>query len=107
MDGFENKEIYESLFPGTQVITGYLLKELIFYMTLPTKLSLPKMMFSIKIKYYLYHSTRYRNIGHTRQLRVQCRKPRTRTRRPHDNKPRKVGSLTTSKALTLTLKGLQ
>lgn len=75
----ESKETYESVFPSTQ---KYFLKELIFHVILPAKLSLPKMIsFPLRFKYYLSHSTRCIDIGHTGQQREGCRNPPARTRK--------------------------
>lgn len=61
--------------------------------------------FSIRIKCYISHSMRYRVRGHTRQLKVECRKPPARTRTAPTVNPSEV--FNTSKALALTQKGLQ
>lgn len=74
--------------------------------SLPSKLFLPKKIISIRIKYYLSHSTRCRDRGHTRQLRVKCGKPPAKIRTaPIVNPLDEI--FNTIKALALTQKGLQ
>ena len=61
----------ESLFPGTEVITEVFLEGVnLPHDTSSKTFSAKNDRFSIRIKYYLTHSTRYRDTRHTRQLKV-------------------------------------
>lgn len=68
--------------------------------------SCKKVLVSIRIKYYLSHSTRCRDRQHTRQLRVERGKPPARTRTAPTVNP-EGGPLIPAKALASTQKSPQ